>query len=145
MFRFLVSLFLLCIAARPLPAQSDLLLRFDAPATMFEDALPMGNGRLGATMYGGVQSERLLLNESSLWSGGPVNANMLPDAYKNLPDIRKALFEENYPLAEQLVKKLQGSFSQSYAPLGDLHLDFQHGDKAEQYTRTLDIQNAVAT
>jgi alpha-L-fucosidase 2 len=119
---------------------------FTAPATAFEEALPLGNGRLGATLYGGLDSERLLLNEETLWSGGPVNANMTPEAYKQLPAIRAALFSENYPLADSLVRALQGSFSQSYAPLGDLWLDFDHGGKnPSNYRRSLDIRDAVAT
>jgi alpha-L-fucosidase 2 len=119
---------------------------FTDPATAFEEALPLGNGRMGATLYGGLASERLLLNEETLWSGGPVNANMTPEAYQHLPAIRQALFSENYPLADSLVKALQGSFSQSYAPLGDLWLDFDQGGKTPRnYRRSLDIRNAVAT
>ncbi|MCB0572069.1 MAG: glycoside hydrolase family 95 protein [Phaeodactylibacter sp.] len=126
----------------PLPER---VLRFDAPATHFEEAMPLGNGRIGATVYGGVGTEYLLLNEEALWAGGPVNPYMTPNAKQYLPAIREALFREDYPEANQLVKKLQGKFSESYAPLGGLYLDFGHGEAGpEHYRRELDIRNAIA-
>ncbi len=146
MAKLLLLLFSCAIALPVFTQNENLQLRFNQPATLFEEAMPLGNGRIGATVYGGVGTERILLNEETLWAGGPVDPNMTPEAYKNLPAIRAALFDENYRLADSLVRSLQGSFSQSYAPLGDLYLDFNHGEKTpENYRRTLDIQNAVAT
>ncbi|MEY3051323.1 MAG: hypothetical protein RLY31_1108 [Bacteroidota bacterium] len=122
------------------------LLWFQTPAMAFEEAFPLGNGRLGATVYGGVGEERLLLNEATLWSGGPVRPDQVPDAAGQLPAIRKALFDEQYALADSLVRRLQGSYSQSYAPLGDLYLSLGHDmSQAEEYQRVLDIRNAVST
>jgi len=83
----------------------------DKPAGYFEEAFPLGNGFSGIMVRGGVPSEDLLLNESTLWTGGPVDAKMNPDAWKNLAGVRKALFSENYKLAENLIKKMQGKFS----------------------------------
>jgi alpha-L-fucosidase 2 len=90
---------------------------FDKPAKYFEEAFPLGNGFIGMMVKGGAPTEDLILNESSLWTGGPVDPNMNPDAWKNLEIVRKALFSEYYKLAETLVKKMQGKFSESYAHL----------------------------
>ena len=103
--------------------QSPLKLWYDNPATYFEESLVLGNGMQGATVFGGIGTDKIYLNDLTLWSGEPVNANMNPNAYKNLPDIRKALNDKNYKKAEQLYKKLQGKYSESYAPLGTLNLD----------------------
>ncbi len=119
-------------------------LRSHRPATIFEEAYPIGNGRIGAMIYGGADIDRILLNEESLWSGGPVDPNMNPEAYQHLPEIRNALFEENYALADQLVRQLQGSFSQSYAPLGDLFLEFDQTDSIINYCRELDLRTGIS-
>jgi alpha-L-fucosidase 2 len=117
----------------------------DKPAGYFEEAFPLGNGFTGVMVSGGVKSEDLLLNESTLWVGGPVNAEMNPDAWKNLAAVRKALFSEDYRSAEKLVRKLQGTFSASYAPLGNLVFTFTHGDSATSYSRSLDLPSAIST
>ncbi len=120
-------------------------LYFTTPATVFEEALPIGNGRVGAMMYGGVNQEKFSLNEETLWSGGPVNAAMNPDAYKHLPAVREALFKEDYKLADSLVKNLQGAFSQAYEPLGFLALDFGHTGAPSAYKRQLELRKGLAT
>ncbi|WP_064196228.1 MULTISPECIES: glycosyl hydrolase family 95 catalytic domain-containing protein [Emticicia] len=125
-------------------AQSTNTLWYKQPAQYFEETLVLGNGKLGATVFGGVESDKIYLNDATLWSGEPVNANMNPEAYKHLPAIREALRNENYKLADQLNKKLQGKFSESYAPLGTMYLT---NDKATNYTnyyRELDISKAIS-
>jgi len=77
----------------------------------------LGNGTMGASVFGGVNSDKIFLNDATLWSGGPVDANMNPDANKTLPALREALKNDNYKLADELNKKLQGAYSQSFAPL----------------------------
>ena len=72
---------------------SETTIWFDAPATNFTESCPLGNGRLGAMMFGGVDEERIVLNESSMWSGSHQAADR-PDAYKVLPEIRRLLLEE---------------------------------------------------
>lgn len=124
---------------------NDLKLWYQKPANAFEEALPLGNGRVGAMVYGGISTEHYLLNEATLWAGGPVNVNMNPEAYKHLPEVREALFNEDYKLADKLVKQLQGKFSESYAPLGDLYIEFQHQGEPTAYRRELDIRNATST
>ena len=124
--------------------QSPLKLWYDNPATYFEEALVLGNGTQGATVFGGIGTDKIYLNDLTLWSGEPVNANMNPNAYKNLPDIRKALNEKNYKKAEQLYKKLQGKYSESYAPLGTLFLDMNDDPFITDYYRALNIDSAIA-
>ena len=122
----------------------DRIIRMDAPAQIFEEAFPMGNGRIGATLYGGISRERIMLNEATLWAGEPVDPHMNPEAFRHLPAIRRALFDEDYRLADSLVRQLQGKFSESYAPLGDLYLDFGPEEACAEYTRELDIRNGVS-
>ena len=124
--------------------QSPLKLWYDNPATYFEEALVLGNGTQGATVFGGIGTDKIYLNDLTLWSGEPVNANMNPNAYKHLPDIRKALAEKNYKKAEQLYKKLQGKYSESYAPLGTLFLDMNDDPFITDYYRALNIDSAIA-
>jgi alpha-L-fucosidase 2 len=118
---------------------------FDKPGKYFEEAFPQGNGFIGMMVKGGAPTEDLILNESSLWSGGPVDANMNPGAWKNLEAVRKALFSENYKLAQELVKKIQGKFSDSFAPLGNLKIAFDHSDSISDYRRELSISTGIAT
>lgn len=117
-------------------------LWYSAPANYFEEALPIGNGRMGAIIYGSVERERLSLNDITLWSGEPVNANHNPNAYTHLPAIREALFKENYAAADTLVRRLQGNFSNAYEPLGNLFIEFNHSQPALAYKRRLDMSNA---
>lgn len=125
-------------------SQSIDKLWYTQPATYFEESLPLGNGKMGATVFGGVESDMIYLNDITLWSGEPVNANMNPEAYKHVPAIREALKAENYKLADELNKKLQGKFSESYAPLGTLFIDFKAHNSVENYYRELDISKAVS-
>ncbi|MGH7975962.1 MAG: glycoside hydrolase family 95 protein, partial [Limisphaerales bacterium] len=127
---------------------------FDAPATNFTESSPLGNGRLGAMMFGGVDDERIVLNESSMWSGSPQDADRA-DAYKVLPQIRKLLLEGKNAEAEALMNakftcKGPGSGGAQYGcyqVLGNLHLKFFGGDTnapVENYRRKLNLNDAVA-
>ncbi|RAV98968.1 glycoside hydrolase family 95 protein [Pseudochryseolinea flava] len=125
--------------------QKKMSLWYDEPAQYFEESLVLGNGKHGATVFGGVSSDKIYLNDATLWSGEPVAANMNPDAYKNIATIRAALAREDYQQAEELNRNVQGKFSQSYAPLGTMYLDFKHQAAYKNYKRELDISKAVAT
>lgn len=125
-------------------AQSTNTLWYKQPAQYFEETLVLGNGKLGATVFGGVNSDKIYLNDATLWTGEPVNANMNPEAYKNLPTIREALKNENYKLADQLNKKLQGSFSESFAPLGTMYINQANTDNFTNYYRELNISEAIS-
>ncbi|MCM0665692.1 glycoside hydrolase family 95 protein [Flavobacterium tyrosinilyticum] len=125
-------------------AQSKNVLWYKQPAEFFEESLVLGNGKMGATVFGGANSDKIYLNDITLWSGEPVNANMSPEAYKNIPAIREALQNENYKLAEELNKKIQGKNSESYAPLGTLEINNSEKGKAVNYHRELDLSNAIS-
>ncbi|HWS89681.1 MAG TPA: glycoside hydrolase family 95 protein [Pyrinomonadaceae bacterium] len=154
-------LLLLALVCRAGEAQSaaaqDLLVWFDAPAREFTQSLPLGSGRLGALVYGGVGVERVVLNESSLWSGSPQDADR-PDASKYLPEIRRLLLEGRNVEAEKLTyahftsrgpgsghgsgKDVQYG---SYQELGRLLLKFDAGKSGVSgYRRELDLSRAVA-
>ncbi|HRI62489.1 MAG TPA: glycoside hydrolase family 95 protein, partial [Saprospiraceae bacterium] len=125
--------------------QSAHTLWYTQPAQYFEETLVLGNGKTGASVFGGIATDKIYLNDATLWSGEPVDANMNPEAYKNLPAIREALQREDYKTADELNKKLQGKFSESYAPLGTLWIDHKHSDSARNYRRELDLRDAVST
>ena len=126
------------------PIQAPLKLWYESPANYFEETMALGNGMQGATVFGGISTDKIYLNDLTLWSGEPVNANMNPQAYKNLPAVRKALEEKNYKKAEQLIKKLQGKFSESYAPLGTLFIKMNDDPFINDYYRELNIDEAIA-
>ncbi|MGZ8551375.1 MAG: glycoside hydrolase N-terminal domain-containing protein, partial [Chitinophagaceae bacterium] len=102
-------------------AQQNEKLWYKQPAIAWTEALPVGNGRLGAMIFGKVNEELIQLNESTLWSGGPVPATINPGAPIYLSQIREVLLkEEDYSKAVLLAKKMQGLYTESYMPLGDL-------------------------
>jgi alpha-L-fucosidase 2 len=121
-----------------------LVLPYDQPAAVWTEALPIGNGRLGAMVFGGIATEHLQLNEDTLWSGAPTDWNN-PGAKEMLPQVRAALLAGDYVKATALSKKMQGPYTQAYQPLGDLRLTFPGTDDATAYARTLDLDRAVAT
>ena len=127
-------------------AWQRLRLWYDKPAAAFEEALPLGNGRIGAAVFGGLASERVMLNESTLWAGGPVDPAVNPEARAFLPKVREALFKGDYKLADVLTRKLQGRFSASYAPLGDVYIDTPNARVAGAggFRRELDLDAATA-
>ena len=135
--------------------ESALVLRYDAPASFFEEALPLGNGRLGAMIYGGTEDERISLNDITLWTGQPDRGAGHPDmslptvtpwgeASQYVAQVRAALDAEDYPAAEQLQRRLQGHFSENYQPLGTLWLRHAGGGEITDYQRSLDISDATA-
>jgi alpha-L-fucosidase 2 len=126
-------------------AQSPLALRYDRPARVFEESLPLGNGRIGAAVFGGARVERLVLNDITLWSGRPVKLAAVPDVRDQLPVVREALRAQQWARADSLVKRIQGPYTQSYAPLGDLSVTMTHGDAVQGYTRVLDLATATST
>ena len=140
----LVSICSLVLAGSNVLAQSNHVLWYNQPANYFEESLVLGNGKMGATVFGGVNSDKIYLNDATLWTGEPVNASMSPEGYKNLPAVREALKNEDYKLADQLNRKLEGTNSNSYAPLGTLFLTFKNNGTPEKYYRELDISNAVS-
>jgi alpha-L-fucosidase 2 len=123
---------------------APLLLSYTRAATKWVEAVPVGNGRLGAMVFGDVGVEHLQLNDDTLWSGGPSDWNN-PAAREALPEIRAAIREGRFEEADRLSKRLMGPFTQSYLPAGDLFITFDHGDLGGAYRRTLDLDDAVAS
>ena len=126
-------------------AQSTLPMRlwYDRPATYFEESLPIGNGKLGACVYGGVADNTIYLNDITFWTGKPVDPNLDAGASRWIPEIRKALFAEDYALADSLQLRVQGPNSQYYQPLATFHIIDENGGEATSYSRTLDIDSAI--
>lgn len=124
-------------------AANRLKLWYRQPAREWVEALPVGNGRLGAMVFGDVFEERIQLNEDTLWSGAPKDWNN-PRAKDLLPLIRQQIFAGDYPAANKTAQAMQGPFNQSYLPLGDLHLSFAEQGAVTNYRRELDLDRAVA-
>jgi alpha-L-fucosidase 2 len=150
---------LLGIAGISRAASSDTTVWFDSPGTKFSESCPLGNGRLGAMMFGGVSEERIVLNESSVWSGSRQDADR-EGAARVLPEIRRLLLEGKNVEAEELVSRnftCKGPGSGNgggakvpfgcYQVLGNLHLLFQQDTNApvSDYQRELELTDAVAT
>ena len=125
--------------------QLPMLLQYDRSADYFEESLPIGNGKLGALVYGGVDDNVIFLNDITLWTGKPVDPRLGEGASQWIPIIRETLFAENYAKADSLQLHVQGPNSQYYQPLATLHIrDLGQGDVSD-YHRQLDIDSAIVT
>lgn len=138
-------LFLLLIAQSSFAQQKTLVLWYSQPAKDWNEALPIGNGRLGAMIFGRAGDELIQLNEQTLWTGGPVNPNPNPDAPKYLQPVRNALVKDSIGQAIKLLRKMQGPNTEMYQPLGDIILKQQLNGEVSNYYRDLNISNATAT
>ena len=147
MIRFFFSFFLCASLINQSFAQNNDLLWYSKPASRWVEALPVGNGMLGAMIFGSPADELLQLNEATLWSGGPVKSNINPKAPEYLARTRELLFkDENYREANTEIRKMQGVYSQSFLPLADLRLKQDIGsDQYDKYTRDLSINRSLAT
>lgn len=124
----------------------ELKLWYDKAASKWEEALPLGNGRIGAMVFGNPLKEIYMLNEATLWSGAPQKDQNNPKALEILPAVRKAIDEGDYKTADKLWKEnAQGPFTATYMPLGDLRINVTGAESADQTYRDLDVSNAVAT
>jgi alpha-L-fucosidase 2 len=139
----LLSLILPALAQRPAAAAQVLWYR--QPAKDWNEALPVGNGRLSAMLFGRPEQELMQLNESSLWTGGPANLNPNPAAPTYLPEVRRLLFAGDNAGAVKLMQKMQGPNTNAYQPLGDLILRQPLAGATSDYTRDLDLATATAT
>jgi len=132
------------------------VLWYRQPARNWNEALPLGNGRLGAMVFGGVAKERLQLNEDTMWSGYPYDPTN-PDAFKHLNEVRRLIFEGKYNEAERIADQFMMGVLKvgdrtyapfrrltAYQPLCDLWLEFPHSDEPQDYHRELDLDEAIA-
>jgi alpha-L-fucosidase 2 len=123
----------------------DLKLWYDKPAKSWMVALPIGNGRLGAMVFGGVGKEHIQFNEETLWSGHQYSSNN-PDAFKNLKKARDLIFAEKYSEADKIFSDhLHGipEDQQSYLPFGDVYLKFKEIEEFQEYRRELDLNTGT--
>ena len=147
---------------------ASLVMNYDQPAKIFEEAFPLGNGHLGATVYGGVSDDVIWLNEGTLWGRIGAENNPKTGGRAQLEKVRQALYAEDWETAASLVKDLQGPNVAAYLPMGCLHLrqtfgaeenrglfyDY-HGQRngsaddspsgITEYSRCLDLGRAIAT
>ena len=148
MFKRVFFIFLALLStSRGIAKDGNLRLHYDKPAEFFEEALVIGNGQQGATVYGGVVRDVISLNDLTLWTGEPDKKVQTPEAYKAIPEIRAALDKEDYRTAERLQRKVQGHYCENYSPLGKLtitHVGEDAGRGVSAYQRWLDISDATA-
>ena len=131
-------------------SKEALKLWYDEPAENWNAALPVGNGRIGAMIFGSPEKERLQLNEETVWAGEP--GNNLPTGFKEvLPQVRELLFEGKYKEAQDLLMSkvprhapAGNNYGMPYQPVGNLYINFPGHEKANKYYRDLDISNAVS-
>jgi len=122
----------------------ELKLWYNKPAGAWEEALPLGNAKTGAMVFGGIVTERVQLNDNTLWSGYP-DAGNNPHSPALLPKVRELIFAGNYDSATALYKKMQGPYSARYLPLADLWIKNKLDDAVpSSYYRDLDISNATS-
>ncbi len=132
-------------------AQQNLKLIYNKPAENWNEALPIGNGKLGAMVFGGVSQEHLQLNEETIWAGEPGN-NVPKNTFDSIQKIRKLLNEGQFEQAQKLSNTTYPraapkdlNYGMPYQTMGDLFLDFKGHEHFKNYTRTLDIEKAIST
>ncbi len=115
-------------------------------AKEFEEALPLGNGRMGAMVFGDLKKERIALNEDTLWSGYPDKQLNTKGAYKHLDELRGAIFNNDFEKAKEIANGgFHGHWTESYLPFGDLLITYKSKIKKDNYRRYLNIARGVAT
>ena len=127
------------------------VMKYDREAANFNEALPLGNGHIGAMVYGGVTDDLINLNEATLWGGSHVDNNPQPDGPDLLRQVREALFAEDWEGARKLLVPLQGPNASAFLPMGNLHIRQTYpaprgpvDGSGNSYLRTLDLGTAVA-
>jgi alpha-L-fucosidase 2 len=137
---------LLSFIAAVSEAQSDMRLWYDKPSSVWEEALPLGNGRLGAMVFGGPSIDEIQINEETIWGGSPHN-NVNPKAKEYLGEIRRLIFEGRNAEAQALCQKAISSPNANgmpYQTVGSLMFDFPNITEYDAYYRELDLTTAVA-
>jgi alpha-L-fucosidase 2 len=142
-----IGFYLFVFLQTAISQQNQLIMWYEKPAKQWVEALPVGNGRLGAMVFGDPYKEVIQLNENTVWAGQP-NRNDNPDAKEALPEVRKLIFEGKYKEAQDLAnqkfisKKSQGM---SYQTVGNLKLNFPGHENYTNYYRQLNLENATVS
>jgi len=146
---FRILFFCQQIQAQPLP--KPLELWYDKPAANWNEALPIGNGPLAGMVFGGTTTDRIQLNEETIWAGEPGN-NLIPNVYQPIQEIRKLLFEKKYQQAQDLSNQtfprkvaIDNNYGMPYQTAGSLYMDFPNAATAGNYRRDLDLATSIAT
>ncbi len=143
--KIVLVFFVLLLANETIAQQKNYVLWYDKPAKDWNEALPIGNGRLGAMIFGRPDTELIQLNEQTLWTGGPVNLNPNPESPKYLQPVRDALFKDSIGQAVRLLRKMQGPNTEMYQPMGDIIIRQKINGKVTNQYRDLNITKAIAT
>jgi len=123
--------------------KGNMKLWYNKPAARWEEALPIGNGRFGAMIYGNALNENIQMNEDTFWSGSPRNTTN-PHAPNYIKKVRELVHQGEYAEAEKIVKEcMQGPEVESYQPLGNIYLDFRNKSEVTGYKRELDLDTAI--
>ncbi len=144
---FLYCLILLLTTSASAQNEQYLKLWYTQPAKQWVEALPVGNGRLGAMVYGDPSKELIQLNENTVWAGSPYR-NDNPDAREALPEVRRLIFEGKYKEAHDIVNEKfisKISHGMPYQTMGNLRLTFPGHENFQDYYRELDLTNAVVS
>ena len=147
MLRFFLTVSAFVLAACTDLSGRELKLWYDEPASVWVEALPVGNGRMGAMIFGSPSREHLQLNEETIWSGGPWTGGHR-DVSVAIDSIRTLVFNGQYRKAQELADREvyhKSSHGMAYQPLGDLYIDFPGHEDFSDYDRELDISRAIST
>ena len=141
----ILVLFIICLCATDFNAQNNLTLWYKSPAKAWEEALPVGNGRMGAMILGDPRKERIQFNENTLYSGEPETPKDI-NIVSDLPHIRQLLNEgKNTEAGDIMQKKWIGRLNEAYQPFGDLYIDFDSKEAVTDYIHSLDMESAIVT
>ncbi len=146
--RLLNILLLICLVYSSIAqTETDLKLWYEKPAANWNEALPIGNGRISAMVFGDPAKEQLQLNEGTVWTGGP-SRNDNPNALAALPQVRSLIFSGSYDAAQNMVNSniiAQKYHCAKYQPVGNLNITFAGHATYSDYYRELNIENAITT
>lgn len=119
-------------------------LNYLSPASQWEEVLPLGNGNLGAMIWGTITEEKIGLNHDRIWSGYPRDKNNY-NAKNYLGSIRKAILDKDFKGADEIAEKhMLGEYGECYLPLGNLLIKTSHSENIENYSRSLSLNSAIA-
>ena len=144
LFPIISLLLILLVGCKKDNTEYDVVLWYDKPATDWYDALPIGNGTMGAMVYGGIKTEQLQLNENTLYSDEPGQSYLEIDIAKSLDRVKKLIKQNDFQKVNEIVKEeWLGRAQPTYQPFGNLFIEFSHSENVSDYKRELDISQAI--